>query len=257
MRGDGLFQSRPRLAGNGRRGFNPVENALHALFVHREQQRLLAGNVKIDRARRHGGRGGKVAHAGGVVAALGELGGGGIEQCRPFVGLTLRGGHGHARFSSDYQSTRLARMRAAKKTMAVLSGAFASISFPIAERSFSAKRQSPIQSTRWRGGCVAAAKATGAPRPSTNRSGKSCSTSGATSTASPPPMTTAYHGMRCSAAVVPAAKPAAVSSGEPNRMTGPTSEALGRARKVAAGGQALQGRRQHQRREERGRRSAA
>ena len=73
MRGDSFLQPLPRLARRGGGSFHPVQNALHALFVDREQQRLLAGDVEVNRAGRHGGGGGEVAHAGGVKAAVGKL----------------------------------------------------------------------------------------------------------------------------------------------------------------------------------------
>ena len=83
MGDNGLLQASPRLAFCRHGCLDPIENALDAFFVDGEQQRLLAGDVKIDRARRHGGCRREVAHAGRVIAALGELGCGGVEEGRP------------------------------------------------------------------------------------------------------------------------------------------------------------------------------
>jgi hypothetical protein len=55
-----------------------IENALHAFLVDGEQQRLLAGDMEVDCARRDGRRRREIAHAGGVIPALGELGRGSI-----------------------------------------------------------------------------------------------------------------------------------------------------------------------------------
>ncbi len=107
MRGDGFLQPRPRFTFAGGRGFDPVEQALHAFLVDGEQKSLLAGDVKVDRARRHGGGGSEIAHGGGVVAALGELRRRGIEQSRPPVGLTFGGDCGHAGLLSEPIADRL------------------------------------------------------------------------------------------------------------------------------------------------------
>ena len=64
-----------------------VEDALHALLVDRQQQRLLVGNVEIDRARRHRGRRGEFADGGRVIALLGKSRRRRIQQRRPAVRL--------------------------------------------------------------------------------------------------------------------------------------------------------------------------
>ena len=89
MRGDGLLQPRPRIPFDRRGCFHTVEQPLHAFLVDREQQRLLARHVKVDRARRHGGRRGEIAHASRVIAALGKSRCGGIKKGGPPVGQTL------------------------------------------------------------------------------------------------------------------------------------------------------------------------
>jgi hypothetical protein len=111
MGDNGLLQPSPRLAFCRHGCLDPIENALDAFFVDGEQQRLLAGDVKIDRARRHGGCRREVAHAGRVIAALGELGCGGVEEGRPPIGLTLRAGRRHRLdFHAGSPIDRLARI---------------------------------------------------------------------------------------------------------------------------------------------------
>ena len=78
------------------------------------------------------------------------------------------------------------------------------------------------------------------------RSGNACSTGGAARTDNPPPITAAYKGRRRSAAAIPAASERATSAIVPNRMSGATPERGPIcAREMAAGGEALQGSRQH------------
>ena len=60
-------QPAPRRPAAGSRGLDTVEDALHALLIDRQQKRLLVGNVEVDRARRHLGRGGEFADGGRVI----------------------------------------------------------------------------------------------------------------------------------------------------------------------------------------------
>src|SRR6185312_2640268 len=68
---------------------------------------------------------------------------------------------------------------------------------------------------------LAQVKPTAEPRPSTKRSGKHCSTSGAERRDRPPPMIAAYQGIRRSAATIPATRQTIAIAIEPNRSAGP------------------------------------